>query len=59
MPPFVNSRTSVYYEREEMLYLTTHSANFIYNLWRRTYKGPLRQRERKPAAASTWTTLYE
>ena len=29
-------------------------------VWRRTYgKGPLRKRERKPAAANTWTTISD
>ena len=40
--------------RKEMFYLTMHSTHFIYGYMDQTYgKGPFRQRERKPAAATT------
>ena len=41
-----------------MFYLTTHSTHFIYDYMASDVygKGPLRYRERKPAAA-TWATL--
>ena len=39
--------------RKEMFYLTTHSTHSLTVIWRQAYgKGPLRQRERKPAAAT-------
>ena len=42
-----------------MLYLTTHATHFIYGYMASDYgKGPLRQRERKPSAA-TWATLSD
>ena len=42
------------FRRKEMFYLTTHSTLFLFTvIWRRAYgKGPLRKRERKPAAAT-------
>ena len=39
-----------------MFYLTIHSKHFIYGY---KVKDPFRQRERKAAAATTWTTLYD
>ena len=45
--------------RNEMIYLMTHSTHFIYDYIGQTYgKGPLRERERKPAAA-TWATISD
>ena len=42
------------------MYLTTHSTHFHTVKWRRTYgKGTFRQRERKPAVATTWATLFD
>ena len=41
-----------------MFYLMTHSTHFIYGYMESDVcKGPLRLRERKPAAATTWATL--
>ena len=43
-----------------MFYLTTHSTHFSTVICRRAYnKGPFRYRERKTAAATTWTPLFD
>ena len=42
-----------------MIYLTTHKTHLFTVIWLHTYgKGPFRERERKPAAA-TWATLSD
>ena len=49
--------------KKEMVYLTTHSTHFIYGyrIWRlHNYgKGQFIQRERKPAAATNWATVFD
>ena len=42
-----------------MFYLTTHSTHLFMVIWHQTYgRGPFRQQQRKPAAA-TWATFFD
>ena len=42
----------------EIFYSTTHSTHFIYDYMVKDHSNRERERDRKPAATTTWSTLF-